>query len=92
VFSITAYNTDDEAISIANDPIYGLSGEVSRADTERTLGVAQHMCTGNVTINGKSFFGITSPFGAPSNAGPGRRNGNEGFKEYLEFKTAGLPG
>ena len=91
VLSVTPYDTDDEAIAIANNSIYGLSGEVSSADTERALRVAQRMRTGSVTINGKSFFGITSPFGGTKQNGLGRRNGDEGFKEYLEIKTIGLP-
>jgi acyl-CoA reductase-like NAD-dependent aldehyde dehydrogenase len=59
--SVTAagtYDTDDEADAIANNSIYGLSGEVSSADTERTLRVAQRMRTGSVTVNGSTFFGI----------------------------------
>lgn len=48
--------------------------------------------TGNFIINGKSHFGITSPFGRTKQSGLGRRNGDEGFREYLERKTIGLPG
>lgn len=92
--SVTAaatYDTDDEAVAIANNSIYGLSGEVSSADTERALRVAQRMRTGSVTVNGSTFFGITSPFGGTKQSGLGRRNGEQGFKEYLEIKTIGLP-
>ncbi|MEZ0367059.1 aldehyde dehydrogenase family protein [Mycobacterium sp. pUA109] len=91
VLTVTGYDGDDEAIAIANNSIYGLSGEVSSADVDRALGVAQRMRTGNVTINGKSHFGITSPFGGTKQSGLGRRNGAEGFLEYLESKTIGLP-
>ncbi len=91
VLTVTSYDTDDEAIAIANNSIYGLSGEVSSVDVERALGVALRMRTGNVTINGKSHFGITSPFGGTKQSGLGRRNGEEGYKEYLEIKTIGLP-
>ena len=49
------------------------------------------MRTGNVTINGKSHFGITSPFGGTKQSGLGYRNGEEGYKEYLEAKTIGMP-
>ncbi len=91
VLTVTSYDTDDEAIAIANNSIYGLSGEVSSVYVERALGVALRMRTGNVTINGKSHFGITSPFGGTKQSGLGRRNGEEGFKEYLEIKTIGLP-
>jgi acyl-CoA reductase-like NAD-dependent aldehyde dehydrogenase len=78
-------------VAIANNSIYGLSGEVSSADVDRALAVAKRMRTGNVTINGKSHFGITSPFGGTKQSGLGRRNGDEGYREYLEGKTIGLP-
>ncbi|MGV0834850.1 aldehyde dehydrogenase family protein [Mycolicibacterium thermoresistibile] len=91
VLTVTPYDTDDEAIAIANNSIYGLSGEVSSADVDRAFAVALKMRTGNVTINGKSHFGINSPFGGTKQSGLGRRNGEEGFKEYLESKTIGMP-
>jgi acyl-CoA reductase-like NAD-dependent aldehyde dehydrogenase len=92
VLTVTPYDTDDDAIAIANNSIYGLSGEVSSADVDRAMAVAMRMRTGNVTINGKSHFGITSPFGGTKQSGLGRRNGDEGYREYLEGKTIGLPG
>jgi acyl-CoA reductase-like NAD-dependent aldehyde dehydrogenase len=91
VLTVTPYDTDDDAIAIANNSIYGLSGEVSSGDVDRAMGVAKRMRTGNVTINGKSHFGITSPFGGTKQSGLGRRNGDEGYREYLEAKTIGLP-
>ncbi|WP_153415930.1 aldehyde dehydrogenase family protein [Nocardia macrotermitis] len=91
VLTVTPYDTEDEAVAIANNSIYGLSGEVSGADTDRALAVARRMRTGNVTINGRSHFGIGSPFGGIKQSGLGRRNGDEGFKEYLESKTVGMP-
>src|SRR6476659_7955067 len=92
VLSVTAYDTDDEAVAIANNSIYGLSGEVSGGDVDRAFAVATRMRTGNVTINGKSHFGITSPFGGTKQSGLGYRNGEEGYKEYLDAKTIGMPG
>lgn len=68
--SVTAaatYDTDNEAVAIANNSIYGLSGEVSSADTERALRVAQRMRTGSVTVNGSTFFGIAR-WAAPNRA------------------------
>jgi len=91
VLSVTPYDTDDEAVAIANNSIYGLSGEVSGGDVDRAFAVATRMRTGNVTINGKSHFGITSPFGGTKQSGLGRRNGDEGYREYLEGKTIGMP-
>lgn len=91
VLTVIPYDTDDEAIAIANNSIYGLSGEVSSADNDRALRIAQRLRTGSVTVNSKSFFGITSPFGGTKQSGLGRRNGDFGFKEYLEVKTIGQP-
>jgi aldehyde dehydrogenase (NAD+) len=91
VLTVTPYDTEDDAVAIANNSIYGLSGEVSSGDVDRAMAVARRMRTGNVTINGKSHFGITSPFGGTKQSGLGRRNGDEGYREYLEGKTIGLP-
>ena len=91
VLTVTAFDTDDEAVAIANNTIYGLSGEVSSGDVERAFEVAKRMRTGNVTINGKSHFGIKSPFGGTKQSGLGYRNGEEGYKEYLDAKTIGMP-
>ena len=91
VLTVTPYDSDDEAVAIANNTIYGLSGEVSSADVDRAFEVAKRMRTGNVTINAKSHFGIGSPFGGTKQSGLGYRNGEEGYKEYLEAKTIGMP-
>jgi acyl-CoA reductase-like NAD-dependent aldehyde dehydrogenase len=91
VLSVIPYETDDQAVAIANNSIYGLSGEVSSADDDRALEVAMRLRTGSVTINGGSYFGLTSPFGGTKQSGLGRRNGSHGFQEYLEIKTLGLP-
>jgi aldehyde dehydrogenase (NAD+) len=91
VLTVIPYDSDDEAVAIANNSIYGLSGEVTSADTDRAFAIARRMRTGNVSVNGRSHFGITSPFGGTKQSGLGRRNGDEGFKEYLEIKTIGLP-
>ncbi|ULE33078.1 aldehyde dehydrogenase family protein [Mycobacterium sp. IDR2000157661] len=91
VLTVTPFDTDAEAVAIANNTIYGLSGEVSSGDVDRAFEVAKRMRTGNVTINGKSHFGINSPFGGTKQSGLGYRNGEEGYKEYLEAKTIGMP-
>lgn len=92
VLTVTGYDSDDEAVAIANNSIYGLSGEVSGTDLDRAMGIARRMRTGNVTINGKSHFGITSPFGGTKQSGLGYRNGDRGYTEYLDIKTIGMPG
>jgi aldehyde dehydrogenase (NAD+) len=91
VITVTPYDTEEEAIQIANNTIYGLSGEVSSADEGRALRVASRIRTGTMTVNGGSYFGLTSPLGGYKQSGLGRRNGEYGFEEYLEIKTIGLP-
>ena len=56
---------------------------MSGGDVDRAFAVATRMRTGNVTINGKSHFGISSPFGGTKQSGLGYRNGDEGYREYL---------
>ncbi|MFG1925200.1 aldehyde dehydrogenase family protein [Cryptosporangium sp. NPDC048952] len=91
VLTVTPFDTDDEAITIANNSIYGLAGQVSSADEDRALTVALRLRTGSANINGGQSFGLTSPFGGTKQSGLGRRNGLHGFQEYLEIKTLGLP-
>ncbi|GAA3389218.1 aldehyde dehydrogenase family protein [Cryptosporangium minutisporangium] len=91
VLCVIPYDTQDEAIAIANNSIYGLSGQVSSADEDRALQVALRLRTGSANINGGQHFGLTSPFGGTKQSGLGRRNGLHGFEEYLEIKTLGLP-
>jgi aldehyde dehydrogenase (NAD+) len=91
VITVTPYDTEDEAIEISNNTIYGLSGEVAGGDLDHALRVAARMRTGTMTVNGGSYFGLTSPLGGYKQSGLGRRNGEHGFEEYLEIKTIGLP-
>ncbi|WP_445166310.1 aldehyde dehydrogenase family protein [Mycolicibacterium sp. Dal123E01] len=90
VITVTPYDTDDEAVEISNNTIYGLSGDVTSGDDERALNIALRLRTGSVTTNGHSFFGITSPFGGTKQSGLGHRNGDEGYREYLNSKTIGV--
>jgi len=90
VITVTPYDTDDEAVEISNNTIYGLSGDVTSGDDERALNIALRLRTGSVTTNGNSFFGITSPFGGTKQSGLGHRNGDEGYREYLNMKTIGV--
>ena len=90
VITVTPYDTDDEAVAIANNTIYGLSGDVTSGEDERALNIALRLRTGSVTTNGHSFFGITSPFGGTKQSGLGHRNGAEGYREYLNAKTIGV--
>ncbi len=89
VLSIIPYEDEDDAVRIANDTIYGLSGGVWSADVERAKRVARRLRTGQVDINGASFNPI-APFGGYKQSGNGRELGKYGFEEFLEIKSLQL--
>lgn len=88
---IIAFDTEEEAIEIANDSIYGLSGAVNSADTLRAYRVARKLRTGAVIINGGggAFPDISMPFGGYKASGIGREYGEWGIEEYLQTKSIG---
>ncbi len=86
VLSIIPYDDDDEAIRIANDTPYGLSGYVSSGDQERARRVASRMRTGMVHINGADLEAL-APFGGYKQSGNGREWGAHGIDEFLEVKS-----
>ena len=89
VLSIIPYDTEEEAIEIANDTIYGLAGGVWSGDPERAKRVARRMRTGQVEINGGGF-NLMAPFGGYKQSGHGRELGAFGLEEYLEIKSLQL--
>lgn len=86
VLAIMTYRDEDEAVSIANNTIYGLSGGVWSSDDERALAVAKRLRTGQVDINGGSF-NAEAPFGGYRQSGNGRELGRYGLEEFLEYKA-----
>jgi len=86
VLSITTYSSEEEAIDLANDSEYGLSGGVWSGDDSRALRVAREMRTGQVSINGGPF-NISAPFGGYKLSGNGRELGVHGLEEFLEIKA-----
>ena len=86
VLSITTYSTEDEAIELANDSEYGLSGGVWSGDEDRAMRVAREIRTGQVSINGGPF-NISAPFGGYKFSGNGRELGVHGLEEFLETKA-----
>ena len=86
VLSITTFSIEDEAIKLANDSEYGLSGGVWSGDEERAMRVARRMQTGQVSINGGAF-NVTAPFGGYKMSGNGRELGIHGLEEFLELKA-----
>ncbi|MDD9934695.1 MAG: aldehyde dehydrogenase family protein [Myxococcales bacterium] len=86
VLSILPYSSEEEAIELANDTEYGLSGYVQSGDTAHAVAVASQLRTGNVHINGAGPD-FTAPFGGYKKSGNGREWGGEGFEEFLEIKA-----
>ncbi len=89
VLAIMAYDSEDEALAIANDSVYGLSAGVWSATPERALSVGRRIRTGHVCINGSPFDQL-APFGGCKRSGLGRENGRFGVEEFLEVKTLQL--
>ncbi len=87
VLAIIPFEDDDDAVRIANDSIYGLSGAIHSGSEARARAVAARLRTGTVNINGGNFLGPDAPFGGYKQSGIGREMGPEGFDEYLETKT-----
>jgi aldehyde dehydrogenase (NAD+) len=90
VLSVITYEGIDEAVRIANDSVYGLSGSVWSADEHRALAVARRVRTGTINVNGGNFYAADVPFGGYKQSGLGREMGAEGFEEYLETKTIAI--
>ena len=86
VLSIIVYEDEDDAVRIANDTPYGLSGGVWSASDEHAEQVARRMRTGQVDING-GHFNIHAPFGGYKQSGNGRELGTYGLEEFLEYKA-----
>ena len=90
VVAVIPYEDEADAVRIANDSDFGLSGSVWTADNDRGLDIARRVRTGTYTINGFAMeFG--APFGGFKCSGIGRELGPEGLEAYLEPKTINLP-
>ncbi|MGW1279234.1 aldehyde dehydrogenase [Streptomyces tsukubensis] len=90
VVCLIRYETEDEAVAIANDSAYGLSGAVFSADPERAARVARRVRTGTISVNGFRLD-LAAPFGGFKNSGIGREFGPEGLSAYVEYQTVNLP-
>jgi aldehyde dehydrogenase (NAD+) len=91
VLVVIAHDGDDDAVRIANDNEYGLSGGVTAGSEERAVAVAKRLRAGTVGVNGGIYYGADSPFGGYKASGYGRQNGIEGFEQYLETKAIAGP-
>lgn len=86
VLAIIPYDTEEEAISIANDSIFGLSGAVWSGDADRAKRVAKQIRTGQVSVNGGGF-NVNAPFGGYKQSGNGRELGPHGLADFVEIKA-----
>ena len=91
VLVVIPFEDDDDAVRIANDSVYGLSGGVFSGSLERSLGVARRVRTGTLSVNGGAPYGADFPFGGYKHSGIGRQNGTAGFEQYLETKALAWP-
>ena len=87
VLTVIAHDGDDDAVRIANDSPYGLSGTVFSPDAERAHRVADRLRVGTVNVNGGVWYSADMPFGGYKQSGVGREMGLAGFEEYLEIKA-----
>ncbi|GAA3204688.1 aldehyde dehydrogenase [Actinocorallia longicatena] len=91
VLCLIPYDSDDEAVRIANDSPFGLSGAVWSGDTARALATARRLRTGSVAVNGVYPPFPHVPFGGFKESGLGRELGPEGLASFLELRSIGLP-
>ncbi|MBB3602809.1 aldehyde dehydrogenase (NAD+) [Mycolicibacterium sp. BK556] len=89
VMVVLPYSDDAEALALANDSDYGLSGSVFTTSPDRGMEFANRVRAGSFSVNGGLFYGADAPYGGYKASGIGRQNGIEGFEQYLETKTIG---
>jgi aldehyde dehydrogenase (NAD+) len=92
VLAVIPYDDESDAVRIANDSDYGLSGSVWTTDVERGIDVARRVRTGTYGINQFGTLDMKNPFGGFKSSGVGRELGPEGLSAYLETKSIVLPG
>jgi len=87
VVCIMPFKTEDEAVSLANNSVYGLSGSIWTRDVSRALRVARAFETGMISINSSSSVHIEAPFGGMKQSGMGREQGMVALEHYSELKS-----
>jgi aldehyde dehydrogenase (NAD+) len=90
VLAITPFDTDDEAIEIANCTRYGLSAYVHTQNLKRALRMAEELISGEVLINGARNLHVNRPFGGWGISGLGKEGGRQGIQDYLRIKGVGI--
>jgi aldehyde dehydrogenase (NAD+) len=91
VLVVIGYEDDDDAVRVANESPYGLSGMITSGDLERAKAIARRVRTGTLGLNGGIWYGADAPFGGYKQSGIGRQCGIEGLEIFTETKTVGWP-
>ena len=86
VIALISYDTEEDAIRIANDTVYGLSAYIQCPDPERARHIARRLRAGAIWINGADWSAF-APFGGYRQSGNGREHGEWGLQDYLEVKS-----
>jgi acyl-CoA reductase-like NAD-dependent aldehyde dehydrogenase len=87
VLCILFYDSEEEAVNLANDSAYGLSAEIWTHDLSRAHRVAAQLEVSHVTVNGGGGFGVEAPFGGVKQSGFGREGGFESILQYSRVKN-----
>ena len=90
VLAITPFDTEQDAIDIANNSQFGLSGYIQTADLRRALRVVEEMVTGEVMVNGAANLMVNRPYGGIGLSGVGKEGGRAGIEEFLRVKGVGI--
>lgn len=90
VLAVIPFDSEDEAVEIANDSPYGLAAGIWTSKTERAIKLAERLEVGTVWINTYRAVSFMAPFGGVKRSGVGRENGQAAIREFLETKTVWL--
>jgi len=91
VLVVIPFETEEDALRIANDSLYGLAGNVMSGSLEHSIAVARRLRAGFIGLNGGAGYFADVPFGGYKESGIGRQNGIAGFEQYLEVKSVAWP-